>query len=93
MERSTSVNEKVIIEKLKDILIQAVDQLNEEQEVYNKEEAANFLKLSTHSIERLAFKENKIAYSKPGKSAVFMKRDLLKFLEKRRIPSIYDEGV
>jgi len=39
MERSTSVNEKVIIEKLKDILIQAVEQLNEEQQVFTKEEA------------------------------------------------------
>jgi hypothetical protein len=93
MERSTLVNEKVIIEKLKDVLIQAVEQLNQEQQVFTKEEAAAFLNIKVGTLERLAFKKNEIAYSKPAKHAVFFRADLLKFLKKRRIPSIHDEGV
>jgi excisionase family DNA binding protein len=79
--------------KIKQMLAEAVRDLNEEQQVFTKSEAAAFLKVSVGTIERLAFKKNEIAYSKPGKSAVFLRRDLLKFLMKRRIPSVWDEGI
>jgi hypothetical protein len=92
MERSTITN-KGIIGVLRELLLQAVEQLKEEQEVFTKEEAAAFLNIKVGTLERFAFKKNEIAYSKPGKNAVFLRRDLLKFLAKRRIPSVYDEGV
>ena len=65
----------------------------ERQEVFSKAEAAEFLRVRVPTLERLAFKKNEIAYSKPAKHAVFLKRDLLSFLYRRRIPSIFDEGV
>ena len=78
---------------LKRLLYEAVYQLHDEQQVFTKAEAAAFLKIKISSLERYAFKLNEIAYSKAGKNAVFLRQDLLKFLAKRRIPSIYDEGV
>lgn len=78
---------------LKRLLYEAVHQLHDEQQIFSKEEAADFLKVKVGTLERLAFKKNEIAYSKPGKCAVFLREDLLQFLAKRRIPSIYDEGV
>ena len=79
--------------KIKSLILEAVRSLHEEKQVFTKEEAAEFLRVSVSTIERMAFKKNEIAYSKPAKHAVFLKSDLLKFLEKRRIPSVYDEGV
>ena len=66
---------------------------SEDQQVLTKKEAAEFLKMNVSTLERYAFKKHEIAYSTSGKNAVFLRRDLLKFLEKRRIPSVHDEGV
>jgi Helix-turn-helix domain len=92
MERSNVIN-KGIIGVLKQLLLEVVEQLNEGQEVFTKEEAAAFLNIKVSTLERLAFRKNEIGYTKPDRYAVFLKRDLLKFLENRRIPSVYDEGV
>jgi hypothetical protein len=92
MERSNVIN-MGIIGVLRQLLLQVVEQLNEEQEVFTKEEAAAFLNIKVSTLERLAFRKNEIGYTKPDRHAVFLKRDLLKFLENRRIPSVYDEGV
>jgi helix-turn-helix protein len=78
---------------IKQMIMQAVSQIHDDQLVFTKEEAAEFLRISTSALERWAFKKKEIAYSKPSKHAVFMRADLLRFLEKRRIPSIHDEGV
>lgn len=78
---------------LKRLMYEAISQLHDEQQVFTKAEAAAFLKIKESALERYAFKLNQIAYSKAGKNAVFLREDLLKFLAKRRIPSIYDEGV
>jgi|APSaa5957512622_1039677.scaffolds.fasta_scaffold127869_2 hypothetical protein len=86
-------NEKAIVHQMKKLILDTAEDLQGQDQVLTKQEAADFLKISVHAIERLAFKRNLIAYSKPGKSAVFLKSDLLRFLSKRRIPSIYDEGV
>lgn len=86
-------NEKAILQQLKQLILDTAKDLQVQSQVMTKQEAADFLKISVHAIERLAFKKNLIAYSKPGKSAVFLKTDLLKFLSERRIPSIYDEGI
>ena len=65
----------------------------EEQQIFSKKEAAEFFKMKVSTLERYAFKKHEIAYGTSGKNAVFLRRDLLKFLEKRRIPSVYEEGV
>lgn len=92
MEKLT-LNEDINQARIKRLLIQAVSEIHDDQQVFTKEEAARFLRISTSALERWAFKKKEIAYSKPSKHAVFLRADLLKFLEKRRIPSIYDEGV
>ena len=83
------------MDRFKSIFYELMVKLAEERkkEVFTKTEAAEFLNISVSALERLAFRKNEIAYSKPAKRAVFLRADLLKFLEKRRIPSIYDEGV
>ena len=83
------------MDRFKSIFYELMVKLAEERkkEVFTKTEAAEFLNISVSALERLAFRKNEIAYSKPAKHAVFLRADLLKFLEKRRIPSIYDEGV
>ncbi len=86
-------DDKVILYYLKQLILDTVEELKAQNHVMTKQEAADFLKVSVYAIERLAFKKNLIAYSKPGKSAVFLKADLLKFLKKRRVPSVFDEGV
>lgn len=86
-------SDPIILHRIQHLLLKAVEEIHEEKQVFNKQEAADFLRVSVSTIERLAFKKNEIAYSKPGKHAVFLRTDLLKFLKKRRIPSVYDEGV
>jgi len=96
MERSTFFSKgvtKAVKQSISEAVEELIQELIEERKVYNKEEAAEFCRLKVSALERYAFRNHEIAYSKAGKSAVFLRQDLLKFLEKRRIPSIYDEGV
>ncbi len=86
-------NNNILLIQFKKMLLSVVKDFHEEKQVFNKHEAAKFLCISVHTLERLAFKKNEIAYSKPAKHAVFLRTDLLSFLKRRRIPSIYDEGV
>lgn len=78
---------------IKELLLEVLDELKEDQQVFSKEEAAHFLRVNVGTLERMAFRKNELAYSKPGKNAVFLRSDLLEFLKRRRIPSVFDEGV
>ncbi len=78
---------------IKALLQQAAIDMQQRPEILTKKEAAEFLRISNSALERFAFKLHEIPYSKPGKHAVFLTSDLLKWLKERRIPSIYDQGV
>ncbi|MBU2648331.1 helix-turn-helix domain-containing protein [bacterium] len=86
-------SEKVLLLVLKRLFFEVAQDLQENDRVLTIDEAADFLKVKVDTVKRLAFKKHELPYSKPGKNAVFLREDLLKFLEKRRIPSIHDEGV
>ena len=92
METLINYNKQTIF-LLKRLLVQTASEIQSENQVLSKEEAADFLKVSIHTIERLAFRKNQIAYSKAGKKAVFLKRDLLEYLAHKRIPTVYEDGV
>ena len=55
-----------------------------EREVMNKKEAAEFLRISVSSLERL-IREKKIPYSKTNGRVLFLKKDLLKFVESKKV--------
>jgi len=78
---------------VKAVLEKASTEIQAEREIMNKAEAAEYLRISVPTLERFAFKLHEIPYSKPSKHAVFLRRDLLKWLHERRIPSVFDQGV
>lgn len=55
-----------------------------ENEVLSKKEVAKFLKISISNLSKL-MKEKKIPYSKINGRVLFLKKDLIKWLEKKRV--------
>lgn len=53
-------------------------------EILNKKEAAEFLRISISNLERL-MKEKKIPHSKINGRVLFLKEDLLKWVKSKRI--------
>lgn len=85
--------DKFLEQAIRELLLEVLEELKEDQQVFTKEEAADFLRVNVGTLERMAFRKNELAYSKPGKNAVFLRSDLMEFLKRRRIPSVFDEGV
>ena len=54
------------------------------KEVFNRNEAARFLGVSVSYIERL-MREKRIPYSKINGRVFFLKKDLIKWIEKKRV--------
>ena len=55
-----------------------------EKEVLNKKEASKFLSISVPFIEKL-MREKKIPYSKINSKVLFLKKDLITWVEKKRV--------
>ena len=55
-----------------------------DKEIMNKKEAAEFLRISLSTIKKL-MKEKKIPFSKINGRVLFLKKDLLKWVESKRI--------
>jgi len=55
-----------------------------DREVMNKKEAAEFLRISIATLKRL-MKEKKIPFSKTNGRVLFLKEDLIKWVENKRV--------
>jgi excisionase family DNA binding protein len=53
-------------------------------DIMNRKEAARYLKVSTSTLDRLV-KDRKIPFSKINGRILFLKKDLLKWVESKRI--------